>query len=266
MLSSIFLAFYQFFYGFLVFFKSPIYFFRVLCNKPTLNKYVKVVVLNALVFLCNYVSIKSLNFVNYYLADYYLDYLTYLLYYLLSIPVYILVYIISFDYLNYIVNTFKISDKNKNEDIINILYLALVSIVFHLNATLVYYIPYIGQYLGIFSFSFSYGYFCLEYACNLKKFTSKEKLAIMGNNPYFFTGYGLFFGILCNYVSLPLFQLIFTTTFPLCILNLVNVDVFNLENSSQLKNILFIIPLFLTNILLSVFDSYVANRNRSISD
>ena len=264
MLPVLLLAIYQFLYGFLVFFKSPIHTFKILCNKPVLVKYSKVIALNSGIFLLNYVLLYIINFVNYYLQDYYLHYFINLLYYVLAIPIYIVAYIVSFDYLNYIVNSFKITKKNRNEDIINILYLTLVSMVFYINATLIYYIPYIGSYLGAFSFAFSYGYFCLEYACNLKSLTSKEKLTIIENNPYFFTGYGMFFGILCNYVSIPLFQLIFTSLFPMCILNLVNLDIFALERHKQVKSIIFIIPIFITNIILSLFDSYIINRNEKL--
>ena len=74
----------------------------------------------------------------------------------------------------------------------------------------------------------------------------------------------MFFGILCNYVSIPLFQLIFTSLFPICILNLVNLDIFALERHKQVKSIIFIIPIFITNIILSIFDSYIINRNEKL--
>ena len=112
MFEVLFLSLFQFLYGVYEFFKSPMYIHKIICNKANSIKYGKVLGLNVSIFALNYLSLLVIEFVNFYLKEYYLNYPIYLIYYFLAIPIYLIVYIISFDYLNNIISSFKITDKN----------------------------------------------------------------------------------------------------------------------------------------------------------
>ena len=226
-------------------------------NKKAITEYTKILSINAVLLLTTmfvYNQIISLlgN------LGIYIQIVFIIIYYILIfIPVYIFCYALSIDKINNILNIFnKLKDKNNNEPIESNIYFFILSLIFYVLIGFFYYIPYIGEYLNIILMSYGYGFYCFEYCCSYKKIQNIKKLAIIESNPYYFIGYGLIYGLLITYINTFNFFIVFSMLFPLSVLNLRKFNLYNLEIESY-KSKIFYIPAIVSNIVLSVIDSFL---------
>ena len=82
------------------------------------------------------------------------------------------------------------------------------------------------------------------------------------SNPYYFFGYGLIYGIIVQYLHYINFFIIFVITFPLGVIKLSKIDIYKLNLSNSSSKI-FILPIVVVNILLSIIDSYIIGKSNS---
>lgn len=255
-------------YGMLASFTIPFQITKLFYNFEILTQFLKVIALNCVFILTNYVYNQFYTLLDNYSFNI-MKYLVMILYTLIwFVPAYLCIYVISFDKLGYILS--RIHEKtdlhgtgychgheHKNETIYSKLYFVLVSCVFYMIIGFAAYIPtVIGSVISFIAISYSYSYACLEYCCNFKKITNIEKLTLIDYDPYFFIGYGLMYGFFINYFATYVnFFLVFVILFPLGILNLSQY-----KNQFQLKtnthhSIVFLIPAIISNTILSIIDS-----------
>ena len=237
--------------------------FNLFTNRTVCIKYLKIVILN--IFALSVVNQILYTFENYlYNYD---NMLVKCIYFLIlffhkiiyNIPIYIFCYIISLDKIGGILNFIKKNDNLEIESFENKLYFCLVSSIFYALTNIIYLIPYIGNYLNFIFLSYSYGYFCLEYSCHYKNINSIDKISIIEDNPFYFIGFGLIYGILVHIFSYINFFVIFVITFPLSVMKLIKMNIFNTK-MKKVKSKIFIFPIIILNIILSIIDSFIISN------
>lgn len=185
---------------------------------------------------------------------------TFIYYTMWLLPFYIIFNIVLLDKLNNILGNINIlKNFNINQDnISNKLYFMLVSCILYILIQLSIYIPYIGNYIQYILIPYSYGYFCLEYVCYYKSIPNNYKIYIIEKNPAFFIGFAINYTILYYIMNPILFLLVFIIMFPLNVIQLYYID-FELitKEESPILSKIFILPIFLSNIILSILDSYL---------
>jgi len=242
---------------------------QILKNKEAMYSYVQIIVLNILLFLGYQFLTQLGNLVHDITVNTYLISLYYLFNVLnnvmIYIPIYIICYIISLDKLCNLFNN--INSLNKNDDkfqesLNSRLYFTLVSTLLYLIIKGVIYIPVFGYYLSFLFTSYSYGFFCLEYSCYYKNISNMQKLAIIENNPYFFIGYGIIYALFVQYLHYINLSLFFVILFPLGVIKLAKTNIYTLTSTNYNSKI-FILPIIIVNLLLSIIDSYTFRKPRT---
>ena len=176
------------------------------------------------------------------------------------VPIYIIFNIVLLDKLNNILENVNIlKNFNTNQDnISNKLYFMLVSCILYLLIQFSNFIPYIGIYIQYILIPYSYGYFCLEYVCHYKSIQNYNKLFIIENNPTFFVGFGINYAILYYLMNPISFLLAFIVMFPLNVIQLYYLDFKTMSTDIlPISSKIFILPIWLSNVLLSLLDSYL---------
>lgn len=177
-----------------------------------------------------------------------------------NIPIYIFCYIVSLDKIGGILNFVKKQDNINIDKFETKLYFCLVSSIFYFFTYIIYLIPYVGKYLNFLFISYSYGYFCLEYSCHYKNICNIDKISLIEEKPFFFIGYGLIYGIIVHYFTYVNFFVMFVITFPLSIMKLIKLDIFKLNTERRIRSNVFIFPIIILNLLLSIIDSYIISN------
>ncbi len=217
-------------------------------------KYIKLILFNIVLLAIpniffNYLLIKYQN----------IFYFIYFIKYSWNIPLYICSYLISMDKIGDIVNYLDIESKAiKNIDNIEkSIYFLLLSNVFYLLINISSFIPYIGKLLLILALSISYSYFCLEYTCLYKNIENIHKITIIEQNSIKFLGFGSIYTLAYLYFDYITFYIFFICMLPLSINRLMKMNVYTINQEELYNSKIFIIPIYMLNIILSIIDSYV---------
>jgi len=242
--------------------------YTIIQNKILLLRYTKLILTNIILLsLINFIFVNIENYL--YNYDNWLKYIYYtviILHKLIwNIPVYIYCYLISLDSICFILdNGINVSRNRTVESFESKLYFCLVSSIFYITINILYYIPYIGNLLYFIVLSYSYGFFCLEYTCYYKNINSKQKLALIESNPYFFMGFGILYSIFVHYFSYINFFVIFTIFFPFSVMKLIKLDVFTYSPGKVYYSRVFIFPILILNLILSIVDSFILSNYKNL--
>tara|TARA_B100001094_G_C17978575_1_gene694044 strand:+ start:159 stop:686 length:528 start_codon:yes stop_codon:yes gene_type:complete len=158
-----------------------------------------------------------------------------------------------------IINYLDIESKTiKNiENIEKSIYFLLLSTVFYLLINIISLIPYLGKMLLTLALSISYSYFCFEYTCLYKNIENIHKITILEQNSLKFLGFGSIYTLAYFYFDYITFYIFFICMLPLSINKLMKMNVYNINNEKLYNSKIFILPIYILNIILSIIDSYV---------
>ena len=276
MFKKIYTFLFLFFFGIIYNFRILVELPPIITNKYILKNYLKIFILNF--FLLNFIDLLY-NILNNTINNLFIKYFIIIVYSLLFyIPLNIFSYIYTFDKINNILNYYsanliKIPNSKKdtviksekdnvlnyssdNDKIDKTIYYSIIILMFYFISNLLIYIPIIGYYFNIILGIFVYSFYCFDYTCGIKNINNKLKFALFEQNFYFLLGYGTLFGTLNFYLNYICFFLIFCFLFPISVFNLANLNIYNLK-SNIYHSKFFYIPISLSNLFLSIIDSYL---------
>jgi hypothetical protein len=198
-----------------------------------------------------------------FITNFFIYYICYALLLCVIIPSYILSLILSIDNINSINTKYTLLYLVKKQSKHNFKYklsteihniLILLSYILCINC--IYFIPHIGTMLFMLCTSLQYGYYSFEYMYNHKNKLHFQRMNIIGNNICYFTGYGLFFGIISVLFNFSFSYLFIMISLPIYIINayIKHYDISCLNNEHTNKHIftIFTIPYLITELLLKI--------------
>lgn len=246
----------NFFYGMYFSFTSIIYFKSIVVNLKFFKIYSKIVLTN-LIFL-SFLSIffeKCNNYLLYITNDTYFIFLIYIFNLINFIIMYILIYpftyIWSLDGFGNLFNTILTNDNkiHSYEKINEKIYFAVLGIILYNISYFIYFIPVIGYYLGIIYLSYCYSFFCLDYGAQFNSISNYDRLIVLENDPIFFLGFGIPYGLFANYLNQFHFSTVFSIFFPLSVISLSKNYHFK-KKINNTHSIIFYIPVLILKFLL----------------